>query len=155
MIHLYILLKLYIEHIIYTYTYIYIPKWRSYQNGCEIFAQQKNVFLITLKNIAHCYYNTFEEYIYIYILVSFQGFFKDVAVCYFCSFRFIMQYLESIILVKLIYIILVWWLTLSELNAIQFINERTLKKPLDCIILSSLCCIKSFKSCYSFICILN
>ena len=28
---------------------------------------KKNVFLITLKNIAHYYYNDFEEYIYIYI----------------------------------------------------------------------------------------
>ena len=39
-------------------------------NGCEIFAQQKNVFLIW-KIIAHYYNNGFEEdicmYIYIYI----------------------------------------------------------------------------------------
>ena len=37
---------------------------RSYRNGCKIFAQQKNVFLITLKNIAQYYYNGFEENIY-------------------------------------------------------------------------------------------
>ena len=41
---------------------------RSYRNGCEIFAQQKNVFLIW-KIIAHYHNNGFEEDIYIYIYV--------------------------------------------------------------------------------------
>ena len=44
---------------------------RSYRNGCKIFAQQKNMFLITLKNIAHYHYNGFEEYIYIYYIYKF------------------------------------------------------------------------------------
>ena len=43
---------------------------RRYRNGCKIFAQQKNVFLITLKNIAQYYYNGFEENICIYIYIN-------------------------------------------------------------------------------------
>ena len=39
---------------------------RSYRNGCEIFAQQKNVFLIW-KIIAHYHNNGFEEDIYTYM----------------------------------------------------------------------------------------
>ena len=43
---------------------------RSYRNGCEIFAQQKNVFLITFSfKIDNYHYNGFEEDIYIYICV--------------------------------------------------------------------------------------
>ena len=45
---------------------------RNYRNGCEIFAQQKNVFLIMfLYRIAHYYYNGFEEDIYIYKMSEF------------------------------------------------------------------------------------
>ena len=51
---------------------------RSYRNGCKIFAQQKNMFLITLKNIAHYHYNGFEEYIYIYIIY--------INFIYYCNF---------------------------------------------------------------------
>ena len=35
-----------------TYVYIYDLHRRSYRNGCEIFSQQKNVFLILENNRA-------------------------------------------------------------------------------------------------------
>ena len=57
--------------------YIYMHR-RSYQNGCEIFAQQKNVFLITLKNIAHYHYNGFEENIYMDIYIIHEIFYFNL-----------------------------------------------------------------------------
>ena len=59
---MYVYIYIYIYYI-YTYQiYSYLHR-RSYRNGCEM-----AVFLITLKNVTHYYYNDFEENIYIYIL---------------------------------------------------------------------------------------
>ena len=53
---------------------------RSYQNGCEIFAQQKNVFLIILENIHTLLQQRLRRrYIYIYIYIyRAYGDFKDL-----------------------------------------------------------------------------
>ena len=61
---MYVCMYIYIYiYYIYTYQiYSYLHR-RSYRNGCEM-----AVFLITLKNVTHYYYNDFEENIYIYIL---------------------------------------------------------------------------------------
>ena len=48
---------------------VYIYIYRSYRNGCEIFAKQKNVFLVTLK-ISYIVVTTALKKIYIYIYIA-------------------------------------------------------------------------------------
>ena len=58
--NVYINIYIYVDTYTYIYIYIYI------YNGCEIFAKQKNVFLVTLK-ISHIVVTTALKKIYIYI----------------------------------------------------------------------------------------